>query len=82
MKPRTIVTALLLTFVAVCVGVLVFQELRPAKGEALGGRGHKVVVYYLHGMKRCGACRAIEAAAHPGGRGASRAWRSSSWASA
>jgi len=59
-----IVTALLLAFVAVSVGVLVVQELRPAKGEDLGGAGHKVVVYYLHGMKRCDACRSIEAAAH------------------
>ncbi len=64
MKPKTIVTALLLTFVAASVGVLVVQELRPAKGEDIGGAGHRVVVYYLHGMKRCDACRAIEAAAH------------------
>ena len=64
MTPRRIITALLLAFVGASAVVLVYSELRPAEEKAIGGAGQRVIVYYLHGMKRCDACRSIEAAAH------------------
>ena len=63
MKPKTIVTALLLAFVGVSVVVAIVRELGPS-GKVEAGSGRKIVAYYLHGMKRCDGCRRIEAAAH------------------
>lgn len=71
MKPRLIVTIILLAFVAVSAAYLVMTE-------ATGGRagtaqeqttatgadattGREVIAYYFHGNWRCATCRKIEA---------------------
>ena len=64
MKPRTVVTALLVLFVAASVAVLVFRG--PGSGGAgTSGpgsqRGDRLVAYYFHGNVRCQTCRTIEA---------------------
>jgi len=74
MKAKTVVTAVLLAFVAVSVVYLVVKEARTgavgdgASGQSAGGQtvgttsaDSKVVVYYFHGNKRCNTCRTIEA---------------------
>lgn len=76
MSPRTIVTAALLTFVAISVGYLVVTETRTAAEAPLHASAqpaasardagetaaatHKVVAYYLHSTQRCSTCLKIE----------------------
>ncbi|HEY5996176.1 MAG TPA: nitrophenyl compound nitroreductase subunit ArsF family protein [Candidatus Deferrimicrobiaceae bacterium] len=71
MKPKTLVTALLLVFVAAglaWVGVRASRKSAPppvpvASGTPAGATaavGNKVVVYYFHGRIRCVSCNKIE----------------------
>jgi hypothetical protein len=68
MKTRTIITIILLVFVAASVAYLVIDEMRKGETEAADesastadGTEHKVVAYYFHGDKRCRTCLSIEA---------------------
>jgi len=72
MRPKTLITALLLLFVAVSIAFAVFQEIQattdghtsPAMaGSAVQVKSAplKVVAYYFHGRKRCNTCRTIQA---------------------
>ncbi len=75
MKPKTVVTAVLLLFVAASVVYLVVNEMgngsaaqqkapqTPKLGNTTGDETaeNKVVVYYFHGNFRCATCRTIEA---------------------
>ena len=70
MKAKTLVTVLLLAFVAASVTWLVIKEARaPAADETredLNGdgpteAGEKATVYYFHGTVRCMTCNLIEA---------------------
>jgi hypothetical protein len=67
MKPKTIVTTLLLTFVAASVVALIVKESRSRSQtsappvEVTPPLVHKVIAYYFHGNVRCMTCRAIEA---------------------
>ena len=75
MKPKTIVTAVLLIFVIASVAYFVFNETSREKsplqvaGESGVGpsaapaadAGDKVVVYYFHATRRCYTCKTIEA---------------------
>jgi hypothetical protein len=67
MKPKTIVTALLLTFVAAGVVALIVKESRSkpqtsaAPVAVTQPAARKIVAYYFHGNVRCMTCRAIEA---------------------
>jgi hypothetical protein len=65
MKPRSILTVVLLVFVAASVGYMVVSETGKEKpAEAVAGTsendGDKTVVYYFHATKRCLTCRTIE----------------------
>lgn len=64
MKPKTIVAAALLLFVAASVAMLVIKEARPRPAPAPEPAGvvlpHKVVAYYFHGKQRCETCQKIE----------------------
>jgi hypothetical protein len=74
MKAKTVVTIVLLAFVAVSVVYLVVKE-TGSRGEAenvsvqtadgtdvaVAAADSKVIVYYFHGNKRCNTCRTIEA---------------------
>lgn len=75
MNPRSIITTVLLAFVAVSVGYLVVTEMRGAddaapvvtaaaapSSDAAAGRPatHKVVAYYFHNTQRCSTCLEIE----------------------
>ena len=72
MKGKSIVTAVLLVFVAASAVALVIKETRNGpgaaapmandEGAALPDNG--VVVFYFHGNTRCPTCRSIEAQAH------------------
>ena len=74
MKPRTIVTAVLLAFVAASVVYLIVRETggepaqpppganeREKSGDQASTPKNKVVAYYFHGTMRCVTCRTIEA---------------------
>ncbi|UCH83535.1 MAG: hypothetical protein JSW50_13930 [Candidatus Latescibacterota bacterium] len=74
MNAKTVVTFILLAFVAVSVVYLVIDETRsPGNSNGTGPQStgtestntqsaeSKVVVYYFHGNKRCNTCRTIEA---------------------
>ncbi len=74
MKGKTVVTAVLLAFVAISIVYLVINETRPRRtpvaaadlsedGRAAGTEAgdSKLIVYYFHGTKRCNTCRTIEA---------------------
>lgn len=83
MKPKNIVTVVLLVFVIASVAFLVSKKTRdemrhesaeemavdesPVKEETPGSiqetneYGHKVIVYYFHGTRRCATCRKFEA---------------------
>jgi hypothetical protein len=75
MKLKTLLTAGLLLFVAVCVGTLIVGEVQkasrpvvsppePAQPEtpgATGGPADKVLVYCFHRTVRCDACQKLEA---------------------
>jgi hypothetical protein len=71
MKGKTIVTLMLLVFVAVSVVYLVMNETRkptqPGGDQTTeenvrnAGSTDRLIVYYFHGNKRCNTCRTIEA---------------------
>ncbi len=58
MKPKRVLTAVLLLLVAASVGAMAVNRLRP--GAAQAGVSDGVVVYWLHGSHRCVACRSVE----------------------
>ena len=66
MKPRRIVTAALLVFVAVSGVFLLMKERRPgtpgtvAPAEGTPAVSASTVVYYFHGTRRCATCRKLE----------------------
>jgi hypothetical protein len=66
MKIRTIVTVLLVLFVAASVAVMIFRgdganvADKPAEGAG-PARENRLVAYYFHGNVRCQTCRTIEA---------------------
>jgi hypothetical protein len=74
MKAKTVVSIVLLAFVAVSVVYLVIKETGSRGGAVVATEGiangadvdaatadSKVIVYYFHGNKRCNTCRTIEA---------------------
>lgn len=73
MKPKSIMTALLLAFVAVAAMVLVYKETtgrgdkktnsNPAKAAPQRAESPKdeLIVYFFHGRNRCKSCKIIEA---------------------
>jgi hypothetical protein len=75
MKPKTILTAVLLTFVVASAAYFVFtettREKRPAhlaeesradpSATTTTDAGSKLVVYYFHATRRCWTCKTIEA---------------------
>jgi len=74
MKPKTIVTTVLLLFVAGTVGTLIARQpgggSEPSRRAASGAgaatlpeaeSAHKIIVYYFHGNARCVSCHRIEA---------------------
>jgi hypothetical protein len=73
MKPKTIISAVLLIFVAVSAGFLVFKESTkskkqtPAKNAPAAipkdnaARDDVLIVYFFHGRARCKSCKIIEA---------------------
>ena len=64
MKIRTVVTILLILFVAASVAVMIFRGAgkdvvnTPGAGS---GKSDRLVAYYFHGNVRCQTCRTIEA---------------------
>ena len=71
MKPKTVITTVLLAFVVASAVYLVFTETtrEERRSESAGqsadsmvaGTGDKVIVYYFHATKRCWTCKTIEA---------------------
>jgi len=70
MKPKTIITLVLILFVLGSVGYLAVSEMgskgksEPKNSESTlptAKSGDKVVVYYFHGNVRCSNCRNFEA---------------------
>jgi len=66
MNSRTIITIVLVAFIAVSVAYLIAHESRSGDREAATGAAveetqHRVIVYYFHGDKRCRTCLSIEA---------------------
>jgi len=75
MKPKMILTAVLLIFVIASAAYFVFTEMRQKSGPrhlgdetdvestvaATTDTGSKVVVYYFHATRRCWTCKTIEA---------------------
>jgi len=67
MKPKYIVTAALLAFVAVSVVFLLVKERRAGTSETVAPAESapavpaSTVVYYFHGTRRCPTCRKLEA---------------------
>lgn len=64
MKARTVVTALLILFVAASVAVMIFRGAGTEVADTPGagsGKGDRLVAYYFHGNVRCQTCRTIEA---------------------
>jgi len=75
MKPKTILTVVLLTFVIASVAYLVVSEttknetplrtadeaVEDASGITETDAGNKVIVYYFHATRRCWTCKTIEA---------------------
>lgn len=69
MKPKTIITVVLLAFVIVSVVHLVIKESRTSEQNTITEQTtqipfaseKKVIAYYFHGNMRCMTCRKIEA---------------------
>jgi hypothetical protein len=64
MKIRTVVTILLILFVAASVAFMVFKGTGTGVSDRPEGRaakGDRLVAYYFHGNVRCQTCRTIEA---------------------
>jgi hypothetical protein len=77
MKPKVILTAMLLCFVGISIAAMIYKETRarevatlPAAKESVPVAAEQspaaplVVVYYFHGDTRCTTCRAIEEQSH------------------
>jgi len=72
MKPKNIVAAVLLSFVAASVAVLIAKGIReaPEAGDEANQAAGKpamtdgVIAYYFHGKIRCPTCESIESYAH------------------
>ncbi len=80
MRPKNVITAVLLLFVAASVAVVAVRTLRPNREAAEVGTpaaasapigedpaadlSDVVIAYYFHGNFRCPTCRSIEAYAH------------------
>ena len=65
MKPKTVITVVLLVFVAASVVVLAAKSLRPKpQPPASQPPDDGVIAYYFHGNMRCPTCRSIESYAH------------------
>ncbi len=64
MKPKSILTGILLVFVAVSIIYVVINETgganSPSEETGAAGADSKVVAYYFHGNTRCNTCRTIE----------------------
>lgn len=63
-KPKNILVAVLLAFVAGSVAFLAFQESTSpaaAPAEAATGQKDQMIAYYFHGKARCITCRHLEA---------------------
>lgn len=66
MKPKSLVTVALLTFVAISVITLFVKEIggnsttEERQDSAVTAAGDKVIVYYFHANSRCYTCRTIE----------------------
>ena len=70
MRLKSVITAGLLTFVAITMLVLVLKETKPspastssppAAEKAATSPGLKLIAYYMHGKVRCPTCMSIEA---------------------
>jgi hypothetical protein len=62
---KTVVTSVLLLFVAASVVALAVKNLRPGPQPAAAEvQRDGVTVYYFHGKMRCPTCQSIEAYAH------------------
>jgi len=65
LKPKAILTVVLLVFVAASVAYLVIKESRSAPVQSPASSGvpakSKVIAYYFYGNVRCTTCRTIEA---------------------
>jgi hypothetical protein len=67
MKPKTIVTAVLLLFVAASVAAIFIKESRrppAASPSPAPAAPRKIIAYYFHGNVRCPTCRKMEALAN------------------
>jgi hypothetical protein len=73
MKAKSILSFILIAFVAVCIGYLILNESGVSSEDDEGELvdlattemqlPHQVVAYYFHGFKRCKTCLHIESAA-------------------
>jgi len=68
MKPKIVVTAALLAFVAFSIAAIALKEIRaqdvaPAQAATQPNETDRFVAYYFHGSARCPTCNAIEAQA-------------------
>lgn len=69
MKPKTIISAVLLLFVAISVVALIVQQSSDAPEASTGGNAvtseqlpdDRLIVYYFHGNVRCPTCNTLEA---------------------
>jgi hypothetical protein len=61
MRPRALVTGLLLAFVAASVVALVVKQTRRAPANGPVSSPAAVTAYYFHGNVRCATCRKLEA---------------------
>ena len=64
MKPKTILTIVLLVFVGASIIALAARGLRRQAGGPSDTIADGLVVYYFHGNMRCPTCRKIESYAH------------------
>lgn len=61
MKPKKILTIVLLLFVAVSLGWLAIKEIRGSVNSETPSMENGLIVYYFYGNKRCATCKTIEA---------------------
>lgn len=68
MKPKTIITAVLLLFIAISVVALIVKQASNAPAASPGedavaanqGPDDRLIVYYFHGNMRCPTCMTLE----------------------
>lgn len=61
MKPKTLITLLLLVFVGVCVFVAATKKTTPPNTSTKPTqRPNSITVYYFHGNIRCATCNKLE----------------------